>query len=462
MNLPSILLQFTPPAHPLTLQVYEELARDGYSVDYYRVPVTDEKAPKERDCDALIGRCWEPPEGAALVFNCFPEAGHQVLTQEGWMGLGSLEAARERLGSGALKIASYDPATEEIVYAPAQLIVKDSARQTLVQVMDRGEGQRWGEASDKYGNTEATKDFRSTYVALQTTPDHDMYVKLENKTTSNKVDWSPYAKVKAAALLTRAREADAGSQRVKVSLRASGGVRVDDPTPAPRHLPDGTPNPLAALLIFEWTDDQWDSFFDLVGFWMGGGTMTGGKVVCQQVRQADHAFLEAIFDALHWRLGYEVTRTGPYVTHNQKEIYRYAIEVPEVTRLFAEEWGRKYMSRDGEKYIGGGTEEPRQRAASAVPRGPLPSWVAASRDPTTPPPDDSSPVRKKFKNVDDDRLSECAPGYEELHAEAEANIEEYADIHLSLDELRGEADVEDEADTVEFEVEDEVVRIPVE
>ena len=42
----------------------------GYDVDYLRVPVTDEKAPKETDFELLIKRCWAPPDGAALVFNC--------------------------------------------------------------------------------------------------------------------------------------------------------------------------------------------------------------------------------------------------------------------------------------------------------------------------------------------------------------------------------------------------------
>eukprot|EP00887_Chlorella_sp_A99_P002448 scaffold10.g2448.t1 len=55
------------------LEVYRELLADGYDVDYLRVPVTDEKAPKagrDRDFELLIQRCWAPPESAALVFNC--------------------------------------------------------------------------------------------------------------------------------------------------------------------------------------------------------------------------------------------------------------------------------------------------------------------------------------------------------------------------------------------------------
>ena len=46
------------------------LAEDGYDVDYQRVPVTDEKAPKERDFVFLVRRLWQQPAGTALVFNC--------------------------------------------------------------------------------------------------------------------------------------------------------------------------------------------------------------------------------------------------------------------------------------------------------------------------------------------------------------------------------------------------------
>ena len=35
--------------------MYEELQVEGYLVDYERVPVTDEKSPKELDFDILVG-----------------------------------------------------------------------------------------------------------------------------------------------------------------------------------------------------------------------------------------------------------------------------------------------------------------------------------------------------------------------------------------------------------------------
>lgn len=51
-------------------EVYAELIADGYDIDYLRVPITDEKAPKDRDFELLIHRIWSVPEGAAIIFNC--------------------------------------------------------------------------------------------------------------------------------------------------------------------------------------------------------------------------------------------------------------------------------------------------------------------------------------------------------------------------------------------------------
>lgn len=45
-------------------------AADGYDVDYLRVPVTDEKAPKDSDFEVLVQRLHDVPSDAVLVFNC--------------------------------------------------------------------------------------------------------------------------------------------------------------------------------------------------------------------------------------------------------------------------------------------------------------------------------------------------------------------------------------------------------
>ncbi|KAG1680951.1 hypothetical protein FOA52_009910 [Chlamydomonas sp. UWO 241] len=51
-------------------EVFDELAADGFSVDYLRIPVTDEKAPKDQDFQMLINRVWGVDSDAAIIFNC--------------------------------------------------------------------------------------------------------------------------------------------------------------------------------------------------------------------------------------------------------------------------------------------------------------------------------------------------------------------------------------------------------
>jgi len=52
------------------LEVYEELQHQGYLVDYERVPITDEKAPKEGDFDNLVRRISQVDLETEIVFNC--------------------------------------------------------------------------------------------------------------------------------------------------------------------------------------------------------------------------------------------------------------------------------------------------------------------------------------------------------------------------------------------------------
>lgn len=52
------------------LEVYEALQSEGYHVEYERVPITDEKSPKERDFDLLVQHLSRAEIGTALIFNC--------------------------------------------------------------------------------------------------------------------------------------------------------------------------------------------------------------------------------------------------------------------------------------------------------------------------------------------------------------------------------------------------------
>ncbi|KIY98140.1 hypothetical protein MNEG_9823 [Monoraphidium neglectum] len=52
------------------LEVYRELKADGYDVEYTRLPITDEKAPKDSDFEVFVRRLWNVPPSTALIFNC--------------------------------------------------------------------------------------------------------------------------------------------------------------------------------------------------------------------------------------------------------------------------------------------------------------------------------------------------------------------------------------------------------
>ncbi|ERN03230.1 hypothetical protein AMTR_s00003p00177190 [Amborella trichopoda] len=52
------------------LEVYEELQVEGYHVDFGRVPITDEKSPKERDFDILVYKISQSDLNTEIIFNC--------------------------------------------------------------------------------------------------------------------------------------------------------------------------------------------------------------------------------------------------------------------------------------------------------------------------------------------------------------------------------------------------------
>ena len=57
---PSLFVTFNPSKLPFSHHFSSPTTADGYDVDYLRVPVTDEKAPKPSDFQLLIEvwGCW--------------------------------------------------------------------------------------------------------------------------------------------------------------------------------------------------------------------------------------------------------------------------------------------------------------------------------------------------------------------------------------------------------------------
>jgi hypothetical protein len=51
-------------------EVYDDLKKEGYKVDYQRVPVTDEKTPEADDLEALTKRVGKAGPDTPQIFNC--------------------------------------------------------------------------------------------------------------------------------------------------------------------------------------------------------------------------------------------------------------------------------------------------------------------------------------------------------------------------------------------------------
>jgi len=60
----------TPESVKTPLQVYMELQTKQFLVDYERIPVTDEKSPKEHDFDTLVDRISRADLKTEIIFNC--------------------------------------------------------------------------------------------------------------------------------------------------------------------------------------------------------------------------------------------------------------------------------------------------------------------------------------------------------------------------------------------------------
>ncbi|XP_024981038.1 paladin isoform X1 [Cynara cardunculus var. scolymus] len=60
----------TPESVKTPLQVYLELQTRQFLVDYERIPVTDEKSPKEQDFDILVDRISKADVKTEIIFNC--------------------------------------------------------------------------------------------------------------------------------------------------------------------------------------------------------------------------------------------------------------------------------------------------------------------------------------------------------------------------------------------------------
>lgn len=133
-NVDMTLYDHWEPVTPADVQtpqeVYAELKADGYEVDYIRIPVTDEKAPKDQDFEQLIGRLWDVPLDAALIFNCQMGRGR---TTTGMIIASLLHLRRIE----AFPVKPKKPETRESVPEWFRRLSKAGVKQAVIQEGDK-------------------------------------------------------------------------------------------------------------------------------------------------------------------------------------------------------------------------------------------------------------------------------------------------------------------------------------
>lgn len=90
-------------------EVFSELRAEGYQVDYARVPITDERAPEDKDFDALVQRLGNVSPDTPLVFNCHAGRGRTTTA----MVVADL-VRHAQAGEGHERFSGYEGVREDI------------------------------------------------------------------------------------------------------------------------------------------------------------------------------------------------------------------------------------------------------------------------------------------------------------------------------------------------------------
>ncbi|XP_031379973.1 paladin isoform X3 [Punica granatum] len=129
------------------LEVYQELQLEGYLVDYERVPVTDEKSPKEQDFDILVDKISQADISTDIVFNCQMGRGRTTtgmviatliyLNRIGASGIPRINSIG-RISDSASSVPDNLPNSEEAIRRGEYAVIR-----SLIRVLEGGvEGKR--------------------------------------------------------------------------------------------------------------------------------------------------------------------------------------------------------------------------------------------------------------------------------------------------------------------------------
>ncbi|KAF7818056.1 paladin-like isoform X1 [Senna tora] len=151
------------------LEVYEELQAEGYLVDYERVPITDEKAPKELDFDFLVHRISQVDVNTDIIFNCQMGRGRTTtgmviatliyLNRIGASGIPRSNSVG-KISQCASNVADRMPNSEEAVRRGEYAVIR-----SLIRVLEGGvEGKRQvDKVIDKCASMQNLREAIATY-----------------------------------------------------------------------------------------------------------------------------------------------------------------------------------------------------------------------------------------------------------------------------------------------------------
>ncbi|XP_054802263.1 uncharacterized protein LOC129306004 isoform X2 [Prosopis cineraria] len=151
------------------LEVYEELQMGGYLVDYERVPITDEKSPKEMDFDALVHKISQADVNTEVIFNCQMGRGRTTtgmviatliyLNRIGDSGFPQ-NSSIGRVSSCATDVADHLPNSEDTIRRGEYAVIR-----SLVRVLEGGvEGKRQvDKVIDKCASMQNLREAIATY-----------------------------------------------------------------------------------------------------------------------------------------------------------------------------------------------------------------------------------------------------------------------------------------------------------
>ncbi|KAL2661141.1 hypothetical protein AAZV13_03G184600 [Glycine max] len=151
------------------LEVYEELQVEGYLVDYERVPITDEKSPKELDFDILVNKISQADVNTEIVFNCQMGRGRTTtgmviatLVYLNRIGASGFPRSNSigRIFQSMTNVADHLPNSEEAIRRGEYAVIR-----SLIRVLEGGvEGKRQvDKVIDKCASMQNLREAIATY-----------------------------------------------------------------------------------------------------------------------------------------------------------------------------------------------------------------------------------------------------------------------------------------------------------